>query len=170
MDDTQYWGLYVTAMPPAPPLNGTELVPVVINGIANATKTLDIANLTPNPFPNESSQISFANVGTTSSTFTTPGTAQVLVTVWINILSVTAAPTIALTVTFNDENLNAQTVTLTEVGSITSPLVATVKFITYPTITIGTDAAHDITITATVVLGAGGAISFDFGTMVAGIN
>lgn len=42
---TEYFGLYVDATPPAPPLTGTEVVPVILSGITNNTTTQAIANL-----------------------------------------------------------------------------------------------------------------------------
>jgi hypothetical protein len=49
MEQTEYFGLYVTSTPPAPTLTGTELVPVIVGGITNQTTTQDIANLAALP-------------------------------------------------------------------------------------------------------------------------
>lgn len=48
--DTEYFGLFIAATPPAPTLTGTEIVPVIVSGVTNNTTTQDIANLAQNVF------------------------------------------------------------------------------------------------------------------------
>ena len=129
---TEYFGLYVASTPPAPTLNGTELVPVVISGITNNTTTQAIANLAPVGYPRLSASLEQTGESVPIGplilvpTPVTPDTILLIAVCLTQVAPAVIGSTITLTITFTDVNNIAQTNTITIDGDAATTICTTI--------------------------------------------